>query len=62
MSVLFNRVPTNSLNPAEALTDRSRRPVRYAKQPPEPIERMIVRLKKDEAKRPGEGQTRDEDA
>ncbi|HWT84046.1 MAG TPA: IS481 family transposase, partial [Candidatus Methylomirabilis sp.] len=31
----------------EALTDRSRRPVRYANQLPEPIERMIVRLKKD---------------
>ncbi len=31
----------------EALCDRSRRPVRYANQPPEPIEQMIVRLKKE---------------
>jgi hypothetical protein len=31
----------------ETLTDRSRRPVRYANRLPEPIERMIVRLKKD---------------
>ena len=31
----------------EALTDRSRRPARYANQLPEPVERMIVHLKKD---------------
>src|SRR5690349_10799334 len=31
----------------EALTDRSRRPVRYANQLPDQIERMIVRLKQD---------------
>lgn len=31
----------------EALTDRSRRPVRYANQLPEPVERMIVHAKQD---------------
>jgi transposase InsO family protein len=31
----------------DALTDRSRRPVRYANQLPEPIERLIVTAKKD---------------
>ena len=31
----------------EALTDRSRRPVRYANQLPDPVERMIVRAKQD---------------
>jgi len=31
----------------EALSDRSRRPVRYANQLPEPIEQMIVRAKRD---------------
>jgi transposase InsO family protein len=31
----------------EALSDRSRRPVRYANQLPEPIEQQIVRLKQD---------------
>ena len=31
----------------EALCDRSRRPVRYANQLPEPIEQMIVRLKQE---------------
>ena len=31
----------------EALTDRSRRPVRHANQLPDQIERTIVRLKKD---------------
>ena len=31
----------------EAFTDRSRRPVRYANQLPDAIERMIVRLKKE---------------
>jgi hypothetical protein len=41
---VFNRYKDEGL---EALTDRSRRPVRYANQLPEPIERMIVRLKKD---------------
>jgi transposase InsO family protein len=30
----------------EALTDRSRRPVRYANQLPEPVERLIVELKR----------------
>src|SRR6202030_3640416 len=29
----------------EALTDRSRRPVRYANQLPQPVESLIVRLK-----------------
>ena len=32
---------------ADALCDRSRRPVRYANQLPEPVEQMIVRLKKE---------------
>jgi transposase InsO family protein len=41
---IFNRYKDEGL---DALTDRSRRPVRYANQLPEPIERMIVRLKKD---------------
>ena len=41
---LYNRYKDEGL---EALTDRSRRPVRYANQLPEAIERMIVRLKKD---------------
>jgi transposase InsO family protein len=41
---IFNRYKDEGL---EALTDRSRRPVRYANQLPEPIERMIVRFKKD---------------
>jgi transposase len=41
----FNRYKDEGL---AALTDRSRRPVRYANQLPVPIERMIVRLKKDE--------------
>jgi len=41
---IYNRYKDEGL---EALTDRSRRPVRYANQLPEPIERMIVRLKKD---------------
>ncbi len=41
---LYNRYKDEGL---EALTDRSRRPVRYANQLPESIERMIVRLKKD---------------
>ncbi len=36
---LFNRYKDEGL---EALTDRSRRPVRYANQLPDPIERMIV--------------------
>jgi transposase InsO family protein len=31
----------------DALTDRSRRPVRYANQLPEPVERMIVAAKRD---------------
>ncbi len=41
---IFNRYKEHGL---EALTDRSRRPVRYANQLPEPIERMIIRLKKE---------------
>jgi transposase len=41
---IYNRYKDEGL---EALTDRSCRPVRYANQFPEPIERMIVRLKKD---------------
>ena len=39
---IFNRYKDDGL---EALTDRSRRPVRYANQFPEPVEAMIVRLK-----------------
>ena len=31
----------------DALTDRSRRPVRYANQLPDPVERLIVDLKRD---------------
>ncbi len=34
-----------------ALCDRSRRPVRYAKQLPEPVERAIVGAKKDKPRR-----------
>jgi len=41
---IYNRYKDEGL---EALTDRSRRLVRYANQLPEPIERMIIRLKKD---------------
>jgi transposase len=41
---IFNRYKDEGL---EALTDRSRRPVRYANQLPEPVAAMIVRLKKD---------------
>ena len=41
---IFNRYKDDGL---EALTDRSRRPVRYANQLPEPVEAMIVRLKKE---------------
>ncbi len=41
---IFNRYKEYGL---EALSDRSRRPVRYANQLPEPIEQMIVRLKKE---------------
>ena len=41
---IFNRYEDDGL---EALTDRSRRPVRYANQLPEPVEAMIVRLKKE---------------
>jgi transposase InsO family protein len=41
---IFNRYRDDGL---EALTDRSRRPVRYANQLPDPIERMIVTAKKD---------------
>ena len=41
---IFNHYKEHGL---EALCDRSRRPVRYANQLPEPIERLIVRLKKE---------------
>jgi transposase InsO family protein len=41
---IFNRYRQEGL---DALCDRSRRPVRYANQLPDQIERMIVRLKKD---------------
>ncbi len=41
---IFKRYKEHGL---EALCDRSRRPVRYANQLPEPIERMIVRLKRE---------------
>lgn len=41
---VFNRYKDGGL---EALTDRSRRPVRYANQLPDQIERMIVAAKKD---------------
>jgi transposase InsO family protein len=39
---IFDRYKEHGL---EALTDRSRRPVRYANQLPQPIESLIVRLK-----------------
>src|SRR5436305_9588808 len=39
---IFDRYKEHGL---EALTDRSRRPVRYANQLPAPIESLIVRLK-----------------
>jgi transposase InsO family protein len=41
---IFERYQHHGL---EALTDRSRRPVRYANQLPEPVERMIVAAKQD---------------
>ena len=41
---IFNRYKDQGL---EALCDRSRRPVRYANQLPDPVERMIVRLMKE---------------
>ncbi len=41
---IFNRYKDDGL---EALTDRSRRPVRYLNQLPDPVEAMIVRLKKE---------------
>jgi transposase InsO family protein len=41
---IFNRYRDDGL---EALTDRSRRPVRYANQLPGPVEAMIVRCKKE---------------
>ena len=41
---IFNRYKEHGL---EALCDRSRRPLRYANQLPEPVERMIVRLKQE---------------
>jgi transposase-like protein len=51
---VFNRYKDEGLEP---LTDRSRRPVRYANQLPEPIERMIVRLKNDNPRMPAAGFT-----
>ena len=41
---IFNRYRDQGL---EALTDRSRRPVRYANQLPDQVERLIVDLKRD---------------
>lgn len=41
---IFNRYKEEGLY---ALTDRSRRPVRYANQLPEPVERLILSLKRD---------------
>ena len=41
---IFNRYKEEGL---EALSDRSRRPVRYANQLPDQIERLIVELKRD---------------
>jgi transposase InsO family protein len=41
---IFNRYRDEGL---EALTDRSRRPVRYANQLPDPIERLIVETKRE---------------
>jgi transposase len=41
---IFNRYRQDGV---EALTDRSRRPVRYANQLPHQVEAMIVRLKKE---------------
>ena len=41
---IFNRYKEHGL---EALSDRSRRPVRYANQLPAPVEQMVVRLKKE---------------
>jgi len=41
---IFDRYQHHGL---EAVSDRSRRPVRYANQLPEPVERMIVRAKED---------------
>ena len=41
---IFNRYRDEGL---EALCDRSRRPVRYANQLPDPIERLIVETKRD---------------
>ena len=43
---IFNRYKQEGL---DALTDRSRRPVRYANQLPEPIVRLIVETKKRQA-------------
>jgi transposase InsO family protein len=41
---IFNRYQDEGL---DALADRSRRPVRYANQLPDPVERLIVDLKRD---------------
>src|SRR5713101_1008907 len=52
---IFDRYKEHGL---EALTDRSRRPVRYANQLPEQIESLIVRLKAE--KPPSCGRARQE--
>lgn len=41
---IFNRYQSEGM---DAFCDRSRRPVRYANQLPEPVERLIVEIKKD---------------
>ena len=41
---IYNRYKQHGI---EALSDRSRRPLRYANQLPEPLEQMIVRLKRE---------------
>ena len=41
---IYNRYKAEGL---EALSDRSRRPVRYANQLPAPVERLIVRFKQE---------------
>jgi transposase-like protein len=46
---IFDRYKEHGL---EALTDRSRRPVRYANQLPQPVESLIVRLKAERAQHP----------
>ena len=46
-AIKFSTGIRNTAIDADALCDRSRRPVRYANQLPEPVEQMIVRLKKE---------------